>query len=103
MAGRAIQSGRMSAYTIGQVAKAAGVPTSTIRFYERTGLFRADARSGSNYRQYSPRALERLRFIKSAQSIGFSLDDVRNLLSLTHSDEAPCDDIAQLTKHRLTE
>ena len=90
-------------YTIGQLAKAADVPTSTIRFYERTGLFRFDGRSGGNYRQYSQQALERLRFIRSAQATGFSLDDVRDLLSLTDSDEAPCDDVMALTKRRLEE
>ena len=93
----------MKAYTIGQLARAADVPTSTIRFYERTGLFRPDGRSGSNYRQYTPEALARLRFIRSAQATGFSLDDVRDLLKLTDSDEAPCNDIAVLTHKRLGE
>jgi MerR family mercuric resistance operon transcriptional regulator len=93
----------VNAYTIGQLAKAADVPTSTIRFYERTGLFRPDGRSDGNYRQYSHEALERLRFIRSAKATGFSLDDVRELLKLTDSDEAPCDDLVTLTQHRLTE
>ncbi len=93
----------MNSYTIGQVAEAAGVPTSTVRYYERAGLFRPDARTGSNYRQYSDRALERLRFIKSAQSIGFSLEDIRELLSLSNSDEAPCAEVAELTQKRLSE
>ena len=93
----------MITYTIGQLARAANVPTSTIRFYERTGLFRPDGRTGGNYRQYSEQALEKLRFIRSAQATGFSLDDVRDLLSLSDSDEAPCDDVVNLTKKRLGE
>ena len=93
----------MQTYTIGQLAKASEVPTSTIRSYERTGLFRPDGRSDGNYRQYSQHALERLRFIRSAQATGFSLDDVRELLKLTDSDEAPCDDIVRLTNDRLAE
>jgi DNA-binding transcriptional MerR regulator len=93
----------VSAYTIGQLARAAAVPTTTIRFYERTGLFKPDGRTGSNYRQYSDRAVERLRFIRSAQATGFSLDDIRELLSLTDSDKAPCEEIAVLTKKRLAE
>jgi DNA-binding transcriptional MerR regulator len=88
---------------IGQLAKAADVPTSTIRFYERTGLFRPDGRTGGNYRQYTEQARDRLRFIRSAQATGFSLDDVRDLLGLTDSDEAPCDDVVNLTKKRLGE
>jgi MerR family mercuric resistance operon transcriptional regulator len=93
----------VNTYTIGQLAKAAEVPISTIRFYERARLFRPDGRTGSNYRQYTEHALERLRFIRSAQATGFSLDGVRELLALTNSDEAPCEDIAALTKHRLDE
>jgi MerR family mercuric resistance operon transcriptional regulator len=93
----------MQTYTIGQIAKAADVPTSTIRFYERTGLFKPDARTGSNYRQYTSQALDRLRFIRSAQATGFRLDDVRELLKLTGSDEAPCDDIVRLTNDRLAD
>jgi MerR family mercuric resistance operon transcriptional regulator len=93
----------MTGYTIGQLARAANVPTSTLRYYERTGLFTSDARTGGNYRAYGPQALERLRFIRSAQAIGFSLEDIRELLSLTHSDDPPCDDVASLTRKRLAE
>lgn len=93
----------MDGYTIGQLACAADVPRSTLRFYERTGLFKPSGRSGSNYRHYSSQALERLRFIRSAQATGFSLDDVRELLKLTDSDKAPCEDVIALTKNRLAE
>ena len=93
----------MTALTIGQLAKAVGVPTSTIRFYERTGLFKPDARTDGNYRQYSQKALERLRFIRSAQATGFSLVDIRELLSLTHSDDPPCEEVLTLTRKRLAD
>jgi DNA-binding transcriptional MerR regulator len=91
----------MSPFTIGRLARAAGVPISTIRFYERAGLLKPDARTGSNYRQYGDRALDRLRFIRSAQATGFSLDDIRELLGLTHADAPPCDEILALTRKRL--
>ena len=71
--------------TIGELARAANVPTSTIRFYERRGLLDPDARTQSNYRTYSARAAERLKFIRSAQATGFSLEDVADLLKLTDS------------------
>jgi DNA-binding transcriptional MerR regulator len=92
-----------SGYTIGQLAKAAAVPISTVRYYERAGLLKPDARTGGNYRHYGERALDRLRFIRSAQATGFSLDDIRQLLSLTHSDDLPCDDVLALTRKRLAE
>src|SRR5256885_12463572 len=89
--------------TIGQLAKAAHVPTSPLRFYERTRLLTPTTRSDGNYRQYDSNALERLRFIRAAQATGFSIEDIRELLSLTHSDEAPCDDVMNLMTNRLTE
>ena len=91
----------MNSYTIGQLAKAAGVPTSTLRYYERSGLLKPDFRTGSNYRGYSPEALERLRFIKAAQATGFSLQDVEQMLELTFSDDPPCDELIGLARHRL--
>jgi MerR family mercuric resistance operon transcriptional regulator len=93
----------MHAYTIGQLARAAGVPTSTVRFYERRGLVKPDARSASNYRTYSAGAVERLKFIRAAQGTGFSLKDVREMLGLVSSDEAPCDEVTALIEHRLRE
>lgn len=69
--------------TIGRLADAAGVPSSTVRYYERTGLLRPVARSASGYRLYSEAELERLRFIRAAQATGFTLADVRELLRPT--------------------
>jgi len=87
--------------TIGDLAKAADVPTSTIRFYERRGLLKPDARSQSNYRTYSRQSCERLKFIRAAQATGFSLKDIREMLELTYSDEPPCGEVAALIEHRL--
>ncbi len=87
----------MTAYlTIGELAAAAGVPASTIRYYERARLLEASARSPSNYRLYSQADLERLRFIRAAQATGFTLDDVARLL-----EPAPCDSVQQLIEKRL--
>jgi DNA-binding transcriptional MerR regulator len=87
--------------TIGELATAADVPTSTIRFYERRGLLKPDARTQSNYRTYSGRTCERLKFIRAAQATGFSLKDIREMLTLTYSDKPPCDEVAALIEHRL--
>lgn len=66
--------------TIGELAKTAGVPASTVRYYERTGLLRQPPRSASNYRLYREEDVYRVRFIKAAQATGFTLDDVAELL-----------------------
>lgn len=67
---------------IGRLAKLAGVKSDTVRFYERTGLLPKPSRTASAYRVYDDAALKRLRFIKKAQSLGFSLDEVRRILHL---------------------
>lgn len=88
---------------IGKLAESAGVAISTIRFYERERLLVPTHRTGSNYRQYDDRAVDRLKFIRAAQGSGFKLDDIREMLSLTHSDDPPCKEIEQLIEHRLTD
>ena len=84
--------------SIGDLAKAAGVPTSTIRYYERAGLLRPSARSPSNYRIYSEAELERLRFIRAAQATGFTLEDVTELLR-----PAACGKVQALIEERLAQ
>ena len=93
----------MPSYTIGQLARAGAVPVSTLRFYERTKLLVPTARSEGNYRQYDSAALERLRFIRAAQATGFSIEDIRELLSLTYSDAPPCEDVLNVMNNRLGE
>ena len=83
--------------TIGELARGAEVPTSTVRYYEREGLVRPSARSASNYRLYSEDDLERLRFIRAAQATGFSLADVTTLLR-----PAPCGRVQGLIEERLS-
>ncbi len=68
--------------TIGQVAKAAGVAATTLRYYEREGLLLPTSRSGAGYRLYEADVAERLQFIRSAKAVGFSLEDIRLLLEL---------------------
>lgn len=67
---------------IGRLAKLAGVKSDTIRFYERSGLLPKPSRTASAYRVYDDATLKQLRFIKKAQSLGFSLDEVRRILHL---------------------
>ena len=82
--------------TIGELARAADVPTSTVRYYERQRLLRPSGRSVSNYRLYSQEDLERLRFIRAAQATGFTLGDITKLLR-----PAPCGKVQTLIEERL--
>ena len=90
-------------FTIGELARTVGVPTSTVRYYEREGLLRPDGRTGANYRVYGADAVERLRFIRAAQASGFSLEDVATLLSLRDGRTAPCREVQDLIESRLTD
>ena len=83
---------------IGEVATAAGVPASTVRYYERTGLVRRPPRSASNYRLYREEDVVRVRFIKAAQATGFTLDDVAELLK-----PSPCSKVRGRIEERLRE
>lgn len=87
--------------TIGQLAEQAGVPTSTVRYYERAHLLEPDDRTEGNYRVYSVDALERLRFIRVAQAAGFSLEDISILLGIRDGDTACCEDVEPLIERRL--
>jgi MerR family transcriptional regulator, copper efflux regulator len=69
--------------TIKKTADLAGVGIETVRFYERENLIPPPPRTQSGYRQYPPQVVDRIRFIKRAQSLGFSLPEIRDLLSLT--------------------
>ena len=90
-------------YTIGQMARAAGVPTTTLRYYERAGLVRPTTRADNQYRLYTEQTLQIIRFIRAAQAAGFTLDDVRTLLALHSGDMALCKDVQPLIAKRLAE
>jgi MerR family mercuric resistance operon transcriptional regulator len=90
-------------YTIGRLAQAAGVPTSTVRYYERARLLPPDRRTDGTYRVYGPAALERLRFIRAAQAIGLTLEDIATLLDFRDGRTAPCREVRTLIEARLSE
>lgn len=78
---------------IGEVARRAKVNLQTIHYYERTGLLPKAPRTASNYRLYSGDAVRRVRFIKRAQEIGFTLKEIKELLSLRARPQAKCADV----------
>lgn len=83
----------METLTIGQVAKQTGVKIETIRFYEREALIAQPLRNTSGYRQYSADDVRRIRFIKRAKELGFTLKEIAELLSLKADPKSSCADI----------
>lgn len=73
----------MNPFGIGALARRAGVSIDTVRYYEKSGLLSPESRLASGYRRYSAMQLSRLRFIRRAQELGFSLKDIRELLGLS--------------------
>jgi DNA-binding transcriptional MerR regulator len=86
---------------IGRIAGSVDLTTEAIRYYERLGLLEKSLRTDSGYRVYSPSALERVQFIKQAQGLGLSLDEIREVLRLKYSGKSPCDCVRNLLKKKL--
>lgn len=89
------------ALTRGQVAIAANVNAQTLRYYERRGLFPAPSRTPAGYRLYGQDAVTRIRFIRHARELGFSLEEVRELLALRVRDGAACADVAHRAREQI--
>lgn len=91
----------MGQMTIGQLAAEAGVNVETVRYYQRRGLLATPRRPPGTIARYSQAALTRLRFIKRAQSLGFSLENVQALLAL--EDGQSCLEARSIAEHKLTD
>ena len=91
----------MKGLLIGDVAGQTGVSTPTIRYYERIGLLKAAPRASSGYRRYSETTVNELRFIRKAQALGFTLDEVAGILQLSRSGQTPCAHVIALTRRHL--
>ena len=83
----------MASLTIGQLAKRAGVNLDTVRYYERRRLLAKAPRSAGGYRSFSEETVKRLRFIRHAQQLGFTLKEIAELLSLQVDPETTCGDV----------
>lgn len=88
---------------IGEVSKRSGIGIEALRFYEKGGLLDSPARTYSGYRVYGEEVLERLTFIKRAQALGFSLDEIRRIVDDARKGESPCDEVRQIVQRRMTE
>lgn len=91
----------MAGLLIGDVAERTGLSAPTIRYYESIGLLAPPVRSATGYRRYPDTTVEELRFIKKAQSLGFSLEEIREILALSRAGDTPCSHVLDLSRRHL--
>lgn len=93
----------MKPLTIGQVARGAGVGIETVRFYEREGLLEVPPRRDSGYRQYREEVVDRLRFIRRAKDLGFSLKEIKELLALRVDSSTTCAEVRRKAEAKVAD
>jgi DNA-binding transcriptional MerR regulator len=91
----------MAQLLIGDLSERTGVTPPTIRYYESIGLLKPAARSQSGYRRYSEQDVEELRFIRKAQGLGFSLEEIGGILELSRQGRRPCGHVLTLAHQHL--
>ena len=89
-------------FQIGSVASRSGLTVDTIRFYEKQGLIAKPSRSEGGFRLYTEAAIERLSFVSRAQTLGFSLEEIRELLVLRNAGGEACSHVHDLLDQKLT-
>ncbi|AHJ29159.1 heavy metal-responsive transcriptional regulator [Nodularia spumigena CS-584] len=90
-------------FLIGQVTNLSGIPIRTIRYYESLGLVESSGRTEGGFRQFSMDVLTRLAFIKRAQSLGLSLEEIRDILQVYDQGKPPCGDIKDKLEDKLAQ
>ena len=93
----------MTALRIGELSVRTGVHIETIRFYERIGLTPPPPRTASGHRRYEADHLKRFKFIRRSRELGFTLEEIRTLLSLVDDGDATCDQVRRMTLHHAEE
>lgn len=93
----------MGNFTIGKLAKAADVGVETIRYYERRGLIDQPPNHNYGYRQYPEATLQRIRFIKNNQALGFTLNEIKGILTLLDGHELNCTHAATMIDLKISE
>lgn len=89
--------------TIGNLGRRTGTKVETVRYYERIGLLPAPGRTSGNYRAYDAAHLNRLSFIRRARDLGFSIEQLRELLSLADQKDRPCEAVDAIAREHLCE
>lgn len=88
-------------YSIGQLAQSSGCAVETIRYYERAGLLSVANRSSGNQRRFDEKGLQRLAFIRHCRQLGFSLEAIRELMTLADNPDQDCDAIDRIARAHL--
>ncbi len=88
-------------FTIGNVARRVGVRPSAIRYYETQGILKPAARRSNGYRIYDEDAVNLLKFVRRAQTLGITLKEVRKLLDLSRQGQQPCEQVKELARYHL--
>jgi DNA-binding transcriptional MerR regulator len=103
--GQGVNMSEMNDLTIGELAKLTSLSRPTIRYYESVGVIPAPVRGGSGrYRRYQPSDVQRLRFVRRARDLDFSLDSIRQLLALAEADpNAPCDNAEHIARDHIAD
>lgn len=94
---------RTGVLKIGEVSKQSGIGIEALRFYEKSGLLDRPGRTHSGYRMYDAEVLERLSFIKQAQVLGFSLDEIKRIIAEKRAGQSPCAGVREIVRRRLDE
>ena len=88
---------------IGDVSKRSGIGIEALRFYEKSGLLERPSRTFGGYRVYGEDVLDRLAFIKQAQALGFSLEEIRRIIEDARKGESPCEEVREIVRRRMEE
>ena len=88
---------------IGEVATRSGLNPRTLRYYEALGVLPSPSREANGYRRYSPETLELLAFIRQAQGLGFTLEEIKEVLAIRHRGEVPCTHVRSLLRQKAVE
>jgi MerR family transcriptional regulator, copper efflux regulator len=88
---------------IGELAEQAGISTKAIRYYEQIGILAPPARSASGYRTYDQAALGRLSFVRAAQAVGLTLDEIRQVIAFRDDGQAPCAHVTDLLRRHAAD
>jgi DNA-binding transcriptional MerR regulator len=99
--GQGFQASTSQSLRIGELASRAAMTVDAIRFYEKRGLLPKAQRSSGHFRVYSPRDLERVRFIRQMQALGFSLSEIQELVDLRDRKTEACETVRQLLQEKL--
>ncbi|MGH9769234.1 MAG: heavy metal-responsive transcriptional regulator [Blastocatellia bacterium] len=97
------EAGETVSLKIGEVAKRTGIGIETLRFYERSGLLNQPARTEGGYRLYDAEALKVLEFIKRAQTLGFTLEEIKRVMAESRAGQSPCAEVRETVRRRLAE